>query len=183
MGSVRRAREGGTESLDSAQRPGGPRWMPGLCSDRVRGKCWLPGPQRTRRGARRSPGPGCVFRALFPAANKVTKVSPSAAPHSRRRTLTWEALPSRWGASFLLCSARTLRAGGPRTPSGLACGLRWLFGGWNRSVADPGRCRPVPAPAWRREAGGRPRAAKRRRGGREARTSPDAGAAPRFRWE
>lgn len=80
MGSVERDRNGGAESLDRALHPEGLQWAPGLCRVRVCGRCRLPGPELTGRGARRPLGPGCD---LLPAANTQTKVSLSRARTAR----------------------------------------------------------------------------------------------------
>ncbi|XP_045022739.1 translation initiation factor IF-2-like [Bubalus bubalis] len=73
-------------------------------------------------------GPGLELRTPRPppGSRHANQSFPNCSPHSRRRTLTCDALFSRRGASRLPGSAPTLRAGGPRAPSGLGCCLRWL---------------------------------------------------------
>ena len=185
-GRVCGRRESGLEwSLDRLLPSSSPPSAPGLGprsghrNVRLRRSCGLPGPGRTGRGSRRPRPPGSSLDALLPAANTAIQSFSKCCLQRPRRKLTWDALSSR--RRRLPPSA--LR--GPSAREAPGCRLGWL--GFESSsaagVADSGRCYPVPAPVLPSEEGGGPEATKRWSGGREARTSPDARAVRRFRWE
>lgn len=130
-----KARDGEPQSVDRPLQPGVPRLAPGLprrsghCSVRVRGKCGLPGPEQTRRGAQRPRRPGLSpWRLLLSSRHnklKFPQVQPAeTAPHTDLGRAVESAAASRVPLALL----------GPFTPVALGRSVGWIvvFGSWSR---------------------------------------------------